>query len=65
MALRGRLSTIVSSERRWVLPSLAFTHANSAAPSTLARVRSVAKPTGVSPQRSEGAPTTAASTTSS
>ncbi len=56
MALRGRLSTIVSSERRWVLPRRALTHSISARPSTLAPLRSVTKPIGVSPHRSEANP---------
>jgi len=62
MALRGSSSTIWIAARRCVFPRLPFAWASIANGSC--ERRSTTNPTGVSPHRSEGAPTTAASSTS-
>ena len=50
-------------DRRCVLPTRALAQARSASASALAPARRTTKATGVSPHRSDGTPTTAASAT--
>ena len=63
MALRGSSSTTRTSASRCILPSLGFTHSASSGPVARADPARVTKATGVSPQRSDGTPITAASST--